>query len=99
MYTADIKKEERYNLFKMENIFTIVLLSDLKPFFHEKFLRSMDRDSLLISTVYRTASEVANSFQGVETPEADRFMEQLELDRHGNLNGKVQVQGEDHTIR
>ena len=99
MYSTNIKKEERDTLFKVENIFTIVLLSDLTPFFKENFLRSMDKDILLISTVVGTASEIALKFQGVETPEADKFIDRLNLDAMGNLNGKVKIQGEEHTMR
>ena len=39
MYSTDVKKDERDALFTVENIFVIIMLSDLKPFFKDNSLR------------------------------------------------------------
>ena len=43
MYSTDIKKEEGDALFTVENIFALLLMSDLKPLFKDIFLCKMDK--------------------------------------------------------
>ena len=93
MYSFDIKKEERDALFTVENIFIVILLSDLKPFFKDKLLRFMDKTVLLVSTVYRKADEAANDFGQVTTKKTDEFVDDIYFDDFGNLWGQLKVNG------
>ena len=43
MYTADIKPEERDNLFHVENIYTMKVVADIHGLMHNKLLRSGDK--------------------------------------------------------
>ena len=43
LYSCGIKKEEGDSLFTVENIFVVVLLADLKPFFKDGLLRAIDK--------------------------------------------------------
>ena len=52
MYSNDIKKEEQDALFTVENIFVLLLISDLKPLFKDIFLCKMDQDVMPVSMVY-----------------------------------------------
>lgn len=99
MYTTNIKKEERDALFTVTNIFVVILLADLKPFFKDGLLRAMDKNVLLCSTVYRKSIDTADKFKDVSTLKADRFIEDVSLDESGNLNGKLTINEEIHTLR
>ena len=99
MYTTDIKKEERDALFTVTNIFVVVLLADLKPFFKDGLLRAMDKSVLLCSTVYRKSVDTADKFKDVSTVKADKYIEDVSLDGNGNLNGKMMINAATHTFR
>ena len=82
----------------MENIYTIILLADLKPFFKDTFLRKMDKDDLLASTLYRKPIISAENFQDIPTINADEFILNLNFDQFGNLNEQVGVKGNEHNL-
>ena len=47
IYSTDIKKEEKDAVFTVQNIFVLLLMSDLKPLFKDIFLPKMDKDVML----------------------------------------------------
>ena len=79
MYTNAIKKEERDALFTVENIFVIITLAYLKPFFKDNFLRRLDTDVLLASAVYRTS---LTTTENLGTVQADNFINDISFDQY-----------------
>ena len=75
------------------------MLADLKPFFKDNFLRKLDTDVLLASTVYRKVQTTAKTLNSVVTTQTDEFIEKIYMDQFGNLNGRFKLKGEEHTIR
>ena len=63
MCSTDIKREERDALFTVENIFVLLLMSDLKPLFKDIFLRNMIKDVMPVSMVYRTSMGTADQIK------------------------------------
>ena len=99
MYSCNIKKEERDALFTVDNIFIVVLLADLKPFFKDGLLRSMDKTVLLCSTVYRSTINAVSKFETVPTSKADRLIEDIYLDEAtNNLHGILHIKDNQHTF-
>ena len=49
LYSFGIEKEERDSLFTVENIFVVVLLADLKPFFKDGLLRAINKTCCVLS--------------------------------------------------
>ena len=62
-----MKKEERDSLFTVENIFVVILLADLKPFFKNGLLRPMDKTVLLCLVVYHKSIDAVEKFEDVQT--------------------------------
>ena len=82
----------------MANIFVVILLADLKPFFKDGLLRAMDKN-VLCSTVYRKSIDTSDKFKDVSTLKADRFIEDVCLDESSSLNGKLTINEGIHTFR
>ena len=94
MATANIHVEERDIFFTAKNIYTLKLVSDVKPFFRRELLHPSDKSDLLVSTVYNQASSVAEKISDdFVTESATEFLHSLQPDENGNLDCSVKIGG------
>ena len=92
MYSANIKPDERDLLFSAKMVYCLKLMNDLKHAFHDSYLRKVDRDCILISTVFQIAEKAASNMSTVNLKSSDAFINDLSIDDNGNLIFKVEGQ-------
>ena len=99
MYTANLKPEERDNLFHVDNIYTMKVVADIHGLMHNKLLRSGDKTECLVSTAYASANATATKVTSMDCPTADKFLDSLSIDENGNLNFKEVHLETTHNLR
>ena len=99
MFSMALKTEERDNLFKAENIYTLKLVSDLHSLMHNKLQRSVDKNDFLVSETYNMTRNTAQQVRNVKTPSADKFVASFYLDANGNLMFTEKIHDNEHTLR
>ena len=92
----NLRIEERDGLFTSTNIYLLKLLADLEKIFMKEYLRSPDTSDILASEVFTTSDSFATKVESMETPSADEFCDTLKFDQNGNLEGTLQIKGNNH---
>ena len=80
-------------------MYQLQLFADLNDVFANKYLHTVDSDSILISEVYHIAATTCTKLEALKTKKADYFIANLEVDEYGNVSANFDLNGEVHTIR
>lgn len=105
LVTGNIKEDQRSVLKTPTSTYLIFLLADLSRNHYQKYLHTVDSDTVIITETHGIAMKAAEAFSTdedevdtIETPSSDRFIESLELDEFGNLSFKVSVKGKENSV-
>ena len=63
LFAVNICKEERYLLFTVENIDTLLSLNDLHEVFHISYLRKVDKSLQLVLKIYQTIPNLSHQLK------------------------------------
>ena len=85
--------------FTAKKLYTLKVVSNIKPLFSKKFLRPSDKSNLLVSTVYNCAFSVADNIgDDFVKKSATEFLDSLQLDENGNLNSSMKTGDKMHKL-
>ena len=75
------------------------LFADINHVFTNKYLHTVNSDTVLISEVHNIAMRTCANLQSITTPKADYLLENLEVDEYDNVSANFNLNGTIHTIR
>ena len=71
-------------------------MCDLHHFFHDKYLRQVDKSTQLVSIVYKIPQDTANGMPELATPAAEKFLESLDIDENDSITVNIELNSNKH---
>ena len=94
MYSCNLKKEERDNLFTADHLFVMKLVTDLKDKFYINYLRKVE-DQFAGVDHLQYCTKCSQGIINIETPRAEKFCNSLKVDDNDNL---IVMESEEHEL-